>query len=429
MPSVKLSPLFNDAQLDNNGLPLSGGMVYWYLAGTTTPVIVYTESSGSTANTNPVILNTRGEPVQPIWLQTGKVYKAIITDSIGNLIRTVDNISGINDTSIAVISEWVLYSGAATYISGTSFSVLGDATATFDANRRVKATVSGTDRYGTVNGAPVFALGVTTVTLVLDSGVLDASLATVYFGFMDPAHPSYDNSAVNTNTQAGIQKQSWTAFTTGGSSGVYTLTPLPAISAYTANQRFNVTFNAISAATNTINVSGLGAKALKTYNSAGAKVNPIFALNQISDIVYDGTDFVVLDMADNNQAGTIIAFSGTAAPTGYLACPTSATNISRTTYANLFTALNTTWGAGDGSTTFGMPYFPTGYSPIAGTPGTVSVGAVIAHVHAMGRVAGGSGSLQFSGGAGMADISPNTASTGGTANFAAGANVLMCVKY
>ena len=61
MPSVKLSPLFNDAQLDNNGLPLSGGMVYWYLAGTTTPTIVYAESSGSVANTNPVLLNTRGE--------------------------------------------------------------------------------------------------------------------------------------------------------------------------------------------------------------------------------------------------------------------------------------------------------------------------------------------------------------------------------
>ena len=95
MPSVKISPLFNDAQLDNNGLPLAGGMVNWYLAGTTTPVIVYTESSGSIANTNPVILNTRGEPIQPIWLQTGSAYKAILTDSVGNLIRTVDNIASI----------------------------------------------------------------------------------------------------------------------------------------------------------------------------------------------------------------------------------------------------------------------------------------------------------------------------------------------
>jgi len=291
--------LLVDAQLDNNGIPLSGGMVYWYLAGTTTPTIVYSESSGSVANTNPVILNTRGEPVNPIWLPTGSTYKAVLNDSLGNLIRTIDNISGVNDTTTPVISEWVLYAGAATYISGTSFSVTGDATATFDNGRRVKATVSGTDRYGTVNGAPVYALGVTTVTLVLDSGVLDSSLATVYYGFLDPAHPSFDTTGVNTNTKAGIQSQTWVAFTTGGTSGTYTLTPNPAITAYAAGQRFNVTFNAASAATNTINVSALGAKSLKMYDSTGNKIASSFVLNQISDIIYDGTDFVMTAMSPN----------------------------------------------------------------------------------------------------------------------------------
>lgn len=315
MPSVKLSPLFNDAQLDNNGLPLSGGLVYWYIAGTTTPVIVYSESSGSVANTNPVVLNSRGEPTQPIWLQTGTVYKAVLNDSLGNLIRTIDNISGVNDTSVPIISEWVLYAGAATYISGTSFSVPGDATATFDNTRRVKATVSGTDRYGTINGASVFAAGITTVTLTLDSGVLDSSLTTVYYGFLDPAHPSFDSSGVNSNTQAGIQSQTWVAFTTGGTSGTYTLTPNPAITAYAAGQRFNVTFNAASAATNTINVSALGAKSLKIYNSAGTKINAVFALNQISDIIYDGTDFVVANIAQDRQIQPITASVGSSALT------------------------------------------------------------------------------------------------------------------
>ena len=306
MPSVKISPLFNDAQLDNNGLPLSGGLVYWYIAGTTTPVIVYSESSGSVANTNPVVLNTRGEPTNPIWLQTGSVYKAVLNDSLGNLIRTVDNISGVNDTSVPIISEWVLYAGAATYISGTSFSVPGDATATFDNTRRVKATVSGTDRYGTINGASVFAAGVTTVTLVLDSGVLDASLATVYYGFLDPAHPSFDSSGVNSNTQAGIQSQTWVAFTSTGTTGVYILTPNPVITAYTAKQRFNVTFNVKSAATNTININSLGAKNLKMYNSAGTKIEAVFALNQIADIIYDGTDFVMLNILQGGLASPTI---------------------------------------------------------------------------------------------------------------------------
>jgi hypothetical protein len=312
MPSVKLSPLFNDAQLDNNGPPLSGGLVYWYLAGTSTPVTVYAESTGSTVNTNPVVLTTRGEPTNPIWLPTGVAYKAVLKDSLGNLIRTIDNISGVNDTATPVISEWVLYAGPATYINSTQFSVTGDATATFDNGRRVKATVSGTDRYGAVNGASVYALGVTTVTLTLDSGVLDSSLATVYYGFLDPAHPSFDTTGVNANTKSGIQSQTWTAFTTGGTSGVYTLTPNPAITAYAAGQKFSVTFNAASSATNTINISGLGAKSLKMYDSTGAKVASSFALNQISGIVYDGTDFVLLNAPQSSTTSPVLTGNPTA---------------------------------------------------------------------------------------------------------------------
>jgi len=383
MPSVKISPLFNDAQLDNNGLPLAGGLVNWYLAGTTTPVIVYSESSGSIANTNPVVLNTRGEPSNPIWLQAGSVYKAVLNDSLGNLIRTVDNISGVNDTSVPIISEWVLYSGAATYISGSSFSVAGDTTATFDTNRRVKATVSGTDRYGTISGS-VFSLGVTTVTLVLDSGVLDASLATVYYGFLDPAHPSFDSTGVNTNTQAGVQKQSWTAFTTGGASGVYTLTPSPVITVYVAGERFNVTFNAASAATNTINVNGLGDKSIKQYDYSGTKIASSFALNQVSDIVYDGTDFVLL----NELPVSFVSPVFTGVPTAPTA--TSGTNTTQiATTANVYGSSlgwGQTWQNVKSSRVSGTSYTNSTGKPIMvavafpDTGGTASVTVVVGGV-------------------------------------------------
>lgn len=52
-------------------------------------------------------------------------------------------------------------------------------------------------------------------------------------------------------------------------------------------------------------------------------------------------------------AGAIITFGGTSAPTGYLAC--DGTAVSRTTYSALFTAISTTWGVGDGSSTFNVP--------------------------------------------------------------------------
>lgn len=54
-----------------------------------------------------------------------------------------------------------------------------------------------------------------------------------------------------------------------------------------------------------------------------------------------------------NPAGTVIAYAGTSAPTGYLACDGS--QVSRTTYAALFAAIGTAHGNGDGSTTFHLP--------------------------------------------------------------------------
>lgn len=86
-----------------------------------------------------------------------------------------------------------------------------------------------------------------------------------------------------------------TAFTTAGTSPAFTLTPVPALGGYASPQRFNVKFNAAAASGGTLNISGLGAKNLKQYDSSGAKVAAVIAAGQITDVVYDGTDLVVLD--------------------------------------------------------------------------------------------------------------------------------------
>lgn len=52
-------------------------------------------------------------------------------------------------------------------------------------------------------------------------------------------------------------------------------------------------------------------------------------------------------------SGSVLAYAGSSAPTGWLICDGSA--VSRTTYSDLFTAISTTWGVGDGSTTFNLP--------------------------------------------------------------------------
>lgn len=147
-------------------------------------------------------------------------------------------------------------------------------------------------------------------------------------------------------------------------------------------------------------------------------------------------------MANSVPAGTIIDFAGTAAPTGFLACPTTATNISRATYATLFAAIGTTWGAGDGSTTFGCPWFPENYASVQSNAnvGTATTGEVKSHLHAMNadgaNVAkryGADGPIDGSSSTSSAEDahyngSQNTGNTGGTANLAAGHRVLKCVK-
>ena len=94
-----------------------------------------------------------------------------------------------------------------------------------------------------------------------------------------------------------VQTQTGTAFTTAGTAPNYTLTPSPAINAYATSQRFSVTFNAAgTTGSNTLNISGLGAKNLKQYDSNGAKQPAVIpASGWSSDVVYDGTDLVVLD--------------------------------------------------------------------------------------------------------------------------------------
>ncbi len=76
--------------------------------------------------------------------------------------------------------------------------------------------------------------------------------------------------------------------------------------------------------------------------------------------------------------GTILDFAGTSAPTGFLAADGSA--VSRSTYAALFTAIGTTWGVGDGATTFNLPNFQRRVTVGSGGTGTGTLGNAVGNV-------------------------------------------------
>lgn len=97
--SVFLSPVGGaGAQFfDNNGNPLTGGKLYTYVAGTTTPQIAYTSATGSTPHTNPIVLDAAGRisGSSEIWLDGDVKYKFILKDGNDVLIATWDDIWGI----------------------------------------------------------------------------------------------------------------------------------------------------------------------------------------------------------------------------------------------------------------------------------------------------------------------------------------------
>ena len=96
--SVFLSPVGGaGAQFfDNNGNPLTGGKLYTYTAGTTTPAATYTSAAGSVFHTNPIILDAAGRVPgsSEIWLQFAP-YKFVLKTSTDVTLGTWDNVSGL----------------------------------------------------------------------------------------------------------------------------------------------------------------------------------------------------------------------------------------------------------------------------------------------------------------------------------------------
>jgi hypothetical protein len=163
--SVNLSPVGGVAAqfFDNNGNPLTGGKIYTYAAGTTTPTPTYTSSSGSTAHTNPIILDAAGRvPGGEIWISDGVVYKFVIRDANDVLIGTYDNIPpGVSGTAADIT-----YTPAGT----------GAVPTTVQAKLRERVSVKD---FGGNLATAVSAIGSTDTTLVINDAVTVSANLTI----------------------------------------------------------------------------------------------------------------------------------------------------------------------------------------------------------------------------------------------------------
>ena len=338
---AQLSPVFNLPFItDTNGDPLAGGKIFAYEAGSNSVLKeTYTSQAGTSSNPNPIVLDAAGRLPggTNIWLQSNELYNLVLTEPDGTtVLKSFDNVSGVivatGGGGGATVSVWVAPVPEATYLSSTSFLVTGNFVSEFAPGNRVRLTLSTGFTYGLVT-ASSFAGGNTTVTILNDGVALNPSLSVAEYSILvaspgetvDAGGVSYfpsqpysqantvgwgfkqvEQALVTTNTKLASLPKVWE--TTGGPT--YVITPSPAVLTYGADQVFVVKFNDANASVAaTININGVGAKALKQYSPSGdgSRVDPNITAGMLSQVAYDaGNDcFIVLDPAPATAAAPV----------------------------------------------------------------------------------------------------------------------------
>jgi hypothetical protein len=118
---VTLLPLLRQRFFDQNGDPLSGGLLYSYVANTATPKATYTDSSGATPNTNPIVLDSDG--YCDVWVGAG-AYKFVLTDADDAEIWSRDNIvASLDETETPWITYTILDGQSATDLVGETMDL------------------------------------------------------------------------------------------------------------------------------------------------------------------------------------------------------------------------------------------------------------------------------------------------------------------
>lgn len=169
-------------------------------------------------------------------------------------------------------------------------------------------------------------------------------------------------------TQAATGKQvlnsSFQYCSVGGTANTITLSTGFSATAYTAGMTVSWVVGSTNTGATTINVDSLGAKSLVRANGAHTALQPgDLSAGALVEAQYDGTRFQLRSpsasatsadvLARIVKVGSVVAWPHSTVPAGWLECYGQA--VSRTTYAELYAAIGTTYGVGDGSTTFNLP--------------------------------------------------------------------------
>lgn len=188
---------------DNNGQMLSGGKLYTYLAGTNTNLTTYNSSSGTVANSNPIILDSSGRLTSEIWVTIGVSSKYVLKSSANVLIATWDNIPSLS-TSLngSGTANGVAYfnsinqftSGANLTFDGNNLVASGSVTAGSSVAVGTNITVGGN---ATVTGTIAATGGITSATPAVTQSASDSSTKIATTEFVKKYAPSAKIQTIN----------------------------------------------------------------------------------------------------------------------------------------------------------------------------------------------------------------------------------------
>jgi hypothetical protein len=314
--------------LDNSGNVLTGGLIYTYTAGTTTPLATYTSNLGTSAHPNPIVLDASGRvPGGEIWLNYGYGYKFVLKDANNVLIGTYDNIPSaalppiFNDASsisyeqgysvtagaFVVGSTYLITSigttnfqtiGATSNTVGLLFTATGAGTGTGTAQlsrtvqSKLQETVSVKDFGATGDGT-------TDDTAAINAAIIGAQGKTLYI----PAGQYKLTSTINfgkTTSILGEGAQASVFVLTHSGVGIQINNPLPAVGD-TYNQtfeKFGITANASTTNAffmmrcvycNFKDIQVLGAPTLGA-SFVGFRVSGAMYLNTYENCIFDTTN-------------------------------------------------------------------------------------------------------------------------------------------
>lgn len=331
--------------LDSNGNPLADGKVYFYIPSTVTPKDTWQDSGQTVLNTNPVVLDSAGRAI----IYGSGSYRQIVKDSVGNTIW--DQLTA--DTAPTTNTTW----GGTSYGSANAQQVL--APGFTSSTGQILSFIAGY----TNSGATTLAIGSSPAETVLKnspSGPVDLTGGEIVAS--DVTQVLWDGTefillgpSASGGSIVGPLTNLASASTTNLCSipshninitGTVTITSLGSTGCSADYPIYNVIFGGVLTLTynatslvipggNSV-VTNAGDSAVAQYLGSGnwriIKYQPIFSLMPV---------------------GASIDYAGTTAPAGWLLEYGQA--VSRTTYAALFAAIGTTYGTGDGSTTFNLP--------------------------------------------------------------------------